>query len=93
MKYIPKTLALLALSAAPAFAEVEPTDAQYDAFVTAITANDCEMTEAEAAILLPSIGLDQDTSGMIAEELIDEDLAELSDDGQTFYLLTEDCEE
>jgi hypothetical protein len=93
VKCITKTLALLALSAAPAFAEDEPTDAQYDAFVTAITANDCEMTEAEAEMLLPSVGLDQDTSGMIAEELIDEDLAELSEDGETFYLLTEECDE
>ena len=93
MKCLSKYLALLALSATPAFAEGGPTDAQYDAFVTAITANDCEMTEAEAEMLLPAIGLDQDTSGMIATELIDEDLAELSEDGETFYLLTEDCAE
>jgi len=93
LKRISKYLVLLALSASPALAEDEATDAQYDAFVTAVTANDCEMTEAEAEILLPSVGLDQDTSGLIAAELIDEDLAELSEDGETFYLLTEDCDE
>lgn len=86
-------LLLLALCATPALAEEGPSDADYNAFVEAVTANDCEMTQGEAEVLLPAVGIDQDTSGLIASELIAEGDAELSDDGETFTLLTEGCEE
>ena len=44
---VTRAFALLLL-ATPAWAEGGPTDAQREAFIAAITANGCQMTEDEA---------------------------------------------
>jgi hypothetical protein len=85
-----RVLALVVL-ASPALAEGGPTEAQREAFVAAITANGCQMTEAEAEAQLTAVGLDRDTSGLITDALIAEGLAEVSEDGQTLTLMTEGC--
>jgi hypothetical protein len=77
--------------AAPALAEGGPTTAQREAFIATITANGCSMTETEAASMLPAVGIDRDTSGLITDALIDEGLAEVSEDRQRLTLLTEGC--
>ncbi|NJM81950.1 MAG: hypothetical protein HC844_05120 [Tabrizicola sp.] len=85
---------LLALCiAAPAQAEGGPTDAQRAAFIAAITANDCKMTEAEAEVQLPAVGVDRDTSAQITEALISAGLAELDEDKSVLTLKTEGCPE
>ena len=81
----------LILLATPVLAEGGPTDAQREAFIAAVTANDCQMNEAEAEIQLPAVGIDRDTSGLISNVLIADGLAELSDDGRTLTLKTEGC--
>ena len=82
---------VLLLLATPALAEGGPTDAQREAFIAAVTANGCMMTEAEAEAQLPAAGIDRDTSGLIAEALIEEGLAEVSEDRSTLTLKTEGC--
>ncbi len=82
----------LLLLATPAWAEGGPTDAQREAFIAAITANGCQMTEDEAEAQLPAAGIDRDTSGLITDALIEEGLAEISEDGSTLTLKTEGCE-
>jgi hypothetical protein len=81
----------LVLLATPALAEGGPTEAQREAFIAAITANGCQMTEAEAEAQLPAAGIDRDSSGLITDALIAEGLAEVSEDGQTLTLKTEGC--
>lgn len=82
---------VLALAATPGVAQ-EFTEAQKVAFIEAIAANDCSMTEAEAEVLLPAVGIDRDLSGEIAGHLLDRDLAVLSEDYQTFTLAPELCQ-
>jgi hypothetical protein len=77
--------------ATPALAEGGPTEAQREAFIAAITANDCTMTQVEAETKLPAVGIDKETSGAIAIALIDEGLAEVSEDGEVLTLKTEGC--
>ena len=86
----PRVFALVLL-ASPALAEGGPTEAQRDAYIAAITANGCQMTEAEAETKLPAAGIDRDTSGLITDALIAEGLAEVSEDGATLTLKTEGC--
>ena len=78
------------LAAFPALAQ-DFTEAQKATFIDAIAANDCSMTEAEAEVLLPAVGIDRDLSGEIAGHLLDRDLAVLSEDYQTFTLSPELC--
>jgi hypothetical protein len=99
LKTLSKYLVLLAFCVTPAFAEDEAeydiddvTDEQYDAFISAVAANGCEMTEAEAEVILPAVGIDEETSGLIAMDLIEENHASLSDDEETFFLFIEECE-
>lgn len=82
---------VLVFLASPVLAEGGPTAAEREAFVDAITANGCKMTETEAEVQLPAVGIDRDTSDMIAEALMSEGLAKISADGQTLTLLTEGC--
>ena len=49
------------------------------------------MTEAEAEVAFPAVGIDRDTSGLITDALIGEGLAEVSEDGLELTLLTEGC--
>jgi hypothetical protein len=87
-----RTLCALFLTAAtPAFAEIEPTEAQREAFIAAVVANGCKMTEDEAPQKLPAVGIDQLTSHEIANGLVDEGLAEISDDNKTLTLKTGGC--
>jgi hypothetical protein len=81
----------LTLLATPVFAEGGPTQAQRDAFVDAIRANGCRMTEGEAETQLPAVGVDRETSGMITNALLSEGLAELDKDGSVLTLKTEGC--
>lgn len=81
----------LVLLATPALAEGGPTEAQREAYIAAITANGCKMTEAEAETKLPAAGIDRDTSGLITDALIGEGLASISEDGTTLTLKTEGC--
>ncbi len=85
-----RALALMLL-ASPALAEGGPTNVQREAFIAALAANDCQMTEAEAEVQLPAAGIDRDTSGLITDALLAEGLAELSADGHTLTLTTEGC--
>jgi hypothetical protein len=87
----PRVLALVVL-AGPALAEGGPTEAQREAFIAAITENGCQMTEAEAEVQLPAVGIDRDTSGLITDALIAEGLAEVDEDHSTLMLKTEGCE-
>jgi hypothetical protein len=89
---VARVLAVLLL-ASPAMAEGGPTEAQREAFIAAVTANGCQMTEDEAPVKLPAVGIDKDTSNNIVRELIAEGLAEVSDDGpsSTLTLKTEGC--
>lgn len=82
----------LVLLATPVLAEGGPTAEQRDAYIAAITANGCKMTEAEAEEKLPAAGVDRETSGLITEALIAEGLASVSEDGTTLTLMTEGCE-
>lgn len=85
-------VAVLALMAAgPALAQ-EFTEDQRAIFIDAIAANDCSMTEAEAEVLLPAVGIDRDLSGAIATHLLDRGEATLSEDNQTFTLAPELCQ-
>ena len=81
----------LILLATPVLAEGGPTDAQREAFIAAVTANDCQMNEAEAEVQLPALGIDRDTSGLISNVLVADGLAEVSEDGHTLTLKTEGC--
>jgi hypothetical protein len=81
------TAAVAVLAATPLLAQDGPTEAEREAFIAAVTANGCQMTEAEAPIKLPAVGIDKDTSGEIVEELIAEGLAEVSE-GDAFAILT-----
>ena len=49
------------------------------------------LMEAEAEAQLPAAGIDRDTSGLIVEALIEEGLAEVSEDRSTLTLKTEGC--
>ena len=86
-----RPFALLCLLAGPALAEGGPTEAQRAAYIETITANGCTMTQAEAEIALPAVGIDRDTSGLITDALLGEGLAEVSEDGLELTLLTEGC--
>jgi hypothetical protein len=81
----------LAFGAAPVAAEVPPTLAEREAFIAAITANGCRMTEAEAPVKLPAVGIDKDTSGAITNALVAEGLAEVDYDNDVLTLKTEGC--
>lgn len=85
------SLVVLILAATPALAQ-EFTDEQKATFIDAIAANDCRMTEDEAEVLLPPVGIDRDLSGEIASHLLDRNLATLSEDMQTFTLSAELCQ-
>jgi len=80
----------LVLAASPALAQ-DFTDDQLATFLATIAANGCSMTEAEAEVALPAVGIDRDLSGEIAIHLLDRDLATLSDDYQSFTLSAELC--
>ncbi len=83
---------LLALSVAtPALAQDGPTEAEREAFIAAITANGCRMTEEEAPTKLPAVGIDKETSGAIVDDLIAEGLAELEDGSEALILKTKGC--
>ncbi|MCU0829345.1 MAG: hypothetical protein MUE52_18650 [Tabrizicola sp.] len=81
----------LALIATPALAQ-EFSEEQKAAFIDAIAANDCSMTETEAEVLLPAVGIDRDLSAEIAVYLLDRGEATLSEDSQTFTLAPELCQ-
>ncbi|MDP3197891.1 hypothetical protein [Tabrizicola sp.] len=87
---IARVLALVLL-ASPALAEGGPTEAQRKAFIAAITANGCQMTEAEAEVQLPAAGIDRETSGLITDALLAQGLAEVNQDQSTLTLRTEGC--
>ena len=89
---IGRSALLLILLAGPALAEGGPTEAQREAFIAAITANGCQMTEAEAEVQLPAAGIDRETSAMITDALLAEGLAEVNEDQTTLTLKTEGCE-
>lgn len=82
------TLALFATSARAQ----DFTEEQKATFIATIAANGCSMTEAEAEVKLPAAGIDQDLSNAIAGDLLDNGLATLSEDMQTFDLVAELCE-
>jgi hypothetical protein len=77
--------------AAPAFAQ-DFTEDQKAAFIDAIAANDCSMSEDEAEELMPAAGINREVSGAIAVYLIDRDQATLSDDMQLLTLSEELCQ-
>ncbi|MGL4236017.1 hypothetical protein [Tabrizicola sp.] len=79
------------LIAGPALAQQEPTEAQREAFIAAVKANGCRMTEQQAPDLLPSVGIDQETSAAIVNDLVTEGLAELNRDRELLILKTEGC--
>jgi hypothetical protein len=79
------------LLASPAMAEGGPTEAQREAFIAAVTANGCQMTEAEAETQLPPLGIDRDTSALISDALIAEGLAEVNEGLTALTLKTEGC--
>lgn len=81
---------LLALLATPALAQ-DFSDDQLAVFIATIAANGCTMTETEAALALPAVGIDQDLSAEIAGHLLDRDQATLSEDMLTFTLAPELC--
>ncbi len=81
----------LAMLASPALAEGGPTEAEREAFIAVVTANGCEMTEAEAEQQLPAAGIDRETSGLISDALLAEGLAELNADRSALTLKTEGC--
>jgi hypothetical protein len=79
------------LVAGPVFAQDAPTAAERDAFIQAVTANGCRMTEEEAPEKLPPVGIDKETSVAIVELLLAEGLAERSEDEEALILKTEGC--
>ena len=86
-----RLLVLLAFAATPAFADEEPTAAQREAYIAAITANGCRMTEDEAKEQLPAAGLDKKTSAKITKALVSEGLIERNKDLKEVILKTEGC--
>jgi hypothetical protein len=93
LKVAPASFAFVVLVATPLFAQDEPTEAEREAFIAAVTANGCQMTEMEAPIKLPAAGIDKDTSGQIVVDLITEGLAEVSEEHSiaVLTLKTEGC--
>jgi hypothetical protein len=81
----------LSLLAVPALAQ-DFTDGQKAIFIDTIAANDCSMTEDEAEELMPAAGIDRDTSGAIANSLIEGGFATLSDDMMILTLSEEICQ-
>jgi hypothetical protein len=86
-----RALALLAFAATPALADGEVTVAQREAYIAAITANGCQMTNAEAEAQLPAAGINKDASKQITKTLVAEGLAELNADENMLILKTEGC--
>jgi hypothetical protein len=86
-----RLIVLAALAASPALSQDAPSEAEREAFIAAITANGCRMTEAEAPIKLPAVGIDKDTSSAITDALLAEGLAEVDEDRQVLTLKTEGC--
>jgi hypothetical protein len=88
-----KYLATLALMALPMAAQAQDyTEDQLVAFVAAFMANGCTMTEDEAVELMPEAGFDQETSALIANDLIDQGLATAGEDVNSLTLSAEICE-
>jgi hypothetical protein len=82
-------LLLVLLAPGSALAQTEPTDAQRAAFIEAIAANGCKMTEEEAAVKLPAAGITQELSGAIVDALIEDGSAVV--EGVTLTLNAEVC--
>jgi len=83
MRYL--SLALAACLALPALAG-EPDAARAALMIDAIRGNGCAMTEAEAAVALPRLGLEQDETVGFVEVLASAGHVTLSEDQQTLRL-------
>lgn len=79
------------LVAGPVFAQDTPTEAEREAFIQAVTANGCRMTEEEAPEKLPPVGLDKETTGAIVDLLVADGLAEWSEVDEALILKTDGC--
>jgi hypothetical protein len=87
-----KTLIALALLL-PTLALAETTDPLRDKFIEAVRANGCQMTEDEAEVKLPPLGLQKkDVQGMIPD-LIAEGVIELDEKKFNLILHAEGCPE
>lgn len=78
-------LALVACLALPAMAD-QPDAARAALMIDAIRGNGCAMTEAEAAVMLPRLGLEQDETVGFVEVLASAGHVTLSEDHQTLHL-------
>lgn len=88
-----RVFAVLALMALPVVAQAQDyTEDQLVDFVAAFMANGCTMTEDEAVELMPAAGFDQETSALIANDLIDQGLATAGTDVNSLTLSAEICE-
>jgi hypothetical protein len=88
-----KYLATLALMALPMAAQAQDySEEDLVNFVAAFMANGCTMTEDEAEELMPMAGFDQETSGLIANDLIEQGLATAGTDVNSLTLSAEICE-
>lgn len=81
----------LALVSAPAFAQGFTEDQKAALIAVAIT-SDCDLTIAEVLETLPESGVDEQVAEAIATDLIDRNLATLSEDMKLFTLDKEICQ-
>ena len=86
------TVAALVL-AAPALAQVAPPEGtDWKALLLeTLEKNDCVMTEAEAAKILPPLGFEEEWTAMIAHELMEDGLVEFRDGDTALVVKTEKC--